>query len=77
MQRLRQPTLAPLIGSDKVAAHAAWLQMNALRSELRGLLLLCQTLLHVTFGTNLSSLQLLLQNTATGSLCPTPASLSL
>lgn len=50
-QRLRQPSLPPLIGSDKVAAHAARLQKNALRRELTGLPLFHQTLLHVTFGT--------------------------
>lgn len=48
---LHQPTLALLIGCDKVRAHTAWLQMNALRRELTGLLLFHQTLLHVTFGT--------------------------
>lgn len=39
------------MGSDKVTAHAAWLQINALRRELAGLPLFRQTLLHVTFGT--------------------------
>lgn len=50
-ESLHQPTLLLLMGSDKVAAHAAWFQMNALRRELAGLLLFRQTLLHVTFGT--------------------------
>lgn len=51
IESLCQPTLLLLMGSDKVAAHAAWLQMNALRKELAGLPLFRQTLLHVTFGT--------------------------
>lgn len=50
-ESLCQPTLLLLMGCDKVTAHAAWLQMNALRRELAGLPLFRQTLLHVTFGT--------------------------
>lgn len=51
IESLCQLTLLLLMGSDKVAAHAAWLQMNALRRELAGFPLFRQTLLHVTFGT--------------------------
>lgn len=72
IQRPRQPTLTPLTGADKLAAHAAWLQTNDLRRELTGL----SPATHIftsPLAQELSSLQPMLQNRTARPFCPTSA----